>query len=107
MKCAPSHTDFLVIAAGVTGLRAAIELASAGGVVVLDKGEISEAAPHPAQGGIDALSDEDEASLHLEDTVNAGACLSNRDTVKNASMLLKFRTRATSPLPTAASMRKN
>ena len=80
-------------------------MASAGGLVFLDKGESSEAAPHPAQGGIDALSDEDEASLHLEDTVNAGACLSNPDAVRNASMLLKFGTCATSPLRTAPSTR--
>ena len=54
---------------------------------------------------MDALSDEYEASLHLEDTVNARACLSSPDAVKKASMLLKFRTRATSPLPTAPSTR--
>jgi L-aspartate oxidase len=69
----PSETDFLVIGAGVAGLRAAIELAPAGRVVVLAKREITDSNTQFAQGGIAAaLSDEDEISLHLQDTLNAG-----------------------------------
>jgi len=83
MKCAPTETDFLVIGAGVAGLRAAIELAPAGRVVVLAKREITDSATQWAQGGIAAaLSDEDEVSLHFQDTLNAGAGLCNPDSVR-------------------------
>ena len=78
MRCAPSETDFLVIGAGVAGLRAAIALASAGRVAVLAKREITDSATQYAQGGIAAaLSDEDEIGLHLQDTLNAGDGLCN------------------------------
>lgn len=78
MSHAPAETDFLVIGAGVAGLRAAIELASAGRVVVLAKQEITDSNTQFAQGGIAAaLSDEDEISLHLQDTLNAGDGLCN------------------------------
>src|SRR5499427_6708072 len=83
MKCAPAETDFLVIGAGVAGLRAAVELASAGRVVVLAKREITDSATQWAQGGIAAaLSDEDEIGLHLQDTLNAGDGLCNPDAAR-------------------------
>src|SRR5215472_4503819 len=83
MKCAPSETDFLVIGAGVAGLRAAIELAAAGRVVVLAKREVTDSATHYAQGGIAvALSDEDEISIHLQDTLVAGDGLCNVEAAK-------------------------
>jgi len=83
MKCAPSETDFVVIGAGVAGLRAAIELSAAGRVVVLAKREVTESATQLAQGGIAAaLSDEDEISLHLQDTLNAGDGLCNPSAAK-------------------------
>src|SRR5207245_5390761 len=83
MKCAPAETDFLVIGAGVAGLRAAIELAGAGRVVVLAKRELKDSATQLAQGGIAvALSDEDEIGLHLQDTINAGDGLVNPEAAR-------------------------
>jgi L-aspartate oxidase len=83
MQCAPTETDFLVIGAGVAGLRAAVELAVAGRVVVLAKREVTDSNTQWAQGGIAAaLSDEDEISLHLQDTLNAGDELCNPDAAK-------------------------
>ena len=83
MVSASSHTDFLVVGAGVAGLRAAVELAPAGTVMVLAKREVTESATQFAQGGIAAaLSDEDEIGLHLQDTLNAGDGLCNPDAVK-------------------------
>jgi L-aspartate oxidase len=80
MKSVPADTDFIVIGAGVAGLRAAIELASAGRVLVLAKKEVTESATQYAQGGIAAaLSDEDEISLHLQDTLTAGDGLCDVD----------------------------
>lgn len=83
MKGLPVETDFLVVGAGVAGLRAAITLASAGRVLVLAKREVTESATHLAQGGIAAaLSDEDEISIHLQDTLNAGDGLCNVEAAK-------------------------
>ena len=73
MKSLPKHVDFVVVGAGVAGLRAAITLAEAGKVLVVAKQEITESNTQYAQGGIAvALSDEDEISLHFQDTINAG-----------------------------------
>ncbi|MBI2678798.1 MAG: L-aspartate oxidase [Candidatus Koribacter versatilis] len=78
MKQLPAETDFVVIGAGVAGLRATIELAPAGRVLVLAKKELRESATQYAQGGIAAaLSDEDEIGLHLQDTIAAGDGLVN------------------------------
>ena len=67
------QADYVVVGSGVAGLRAAIELSSAGTVLVLAKSDLSESATAYAQGGIAvALSDEDEISLHEQDTLNAG-----------------------------------
>src|ERR1700674_1431609 len=83
MTSLPAETDFLVIGAGVAGLRAAIELASAGRVVVLAKREVSDSNTEWAQGGIAAaLSDEDEISLHEQDTLLAGDGLCNPEAVR-------------------------
>jgi L-aspartate oxidase len=83
MKSAPHETDFLVIGAGVAGLRAAVELAPAGRVLVLAKKELTESATQYAQGGIAAaLSDEDEVSLHLQDTLTAGDGLCHVEAAK-------------------------
>src|ERR1700730_2856880 len=83
MPSAPAETDFLVIGAGVAGVRAAIALAGAGRVVVLAKRELKDSATQLAQGGIAAaLSDEDEIGLHLQDTLNAGDGLCNPDAAR-------------------------
>jgi len=83
MPSAPAQADFLVVGAGVAGLRAAIELAAAGSVTVLAKREVSDSNTQWAQGGIAAaLSDEDEISLHLQDTLQAGDGLCNPDAAK-------------------------
>ena len=66
--------DFVVVGSGVAGLRIAIELGAAGAkVLVLAKSWLTDSATEWAQGGIAAaLSDEDEVSLHVEDTLRAG-----------------------------------
>jgi L-aspartate oxidase len=67
------NPDFLVIGAGVAGLRAAIELAAHGRVLVIAKDSLSESASTYAQGGIAAaLSDDDDIELHEQDTLIAG-----------------------------------
>ncbi len=67
------NPDFLVIGAGVAGLRAAVELAAAGSVLVVAKDTLHESSSEYAQGGIAAaLSDDDEVELHEQDTLAAG-----------------------------------
>ena len=66
-------TDFVVVGAGVAGLRAAIELAPEGRVLVIAKDSLRESSSEYAQGGIAAaLSDDDEVGLHEQDTLIAG-----------------------------------
>lgn len=67
------NPDFLVVGAGVAGLRAAIELAGAGQVLVVAKDSLRESSSEYAQGGIAAaVSDDDEVRLHEQDTLAAG-----------------------------------
>ena len=74
--------DYAVVGSGVAGLRAAIELSTAGSVLVLAKADLSESATAYAQGGIAvALSDEDEIGLHEQDTINAGDGLCRPESV--------------------------
>lgn len=76
-------TDFLIIGSGIAGLRAAVELSSAGKVLLLTKDRPNESNTEWAQGGIAvALSDEDEVSLHYEDTLRAGDGLCSAEAVK-------------------------
>ena len=75
--------DFLIIGSGVAGLRAAIELAPHGKVLVVTKDKPSESSTEYAQGGIAAvMSDEDEVGIHFEDTLKAGDGLCNEDAVR-------------------------
>src|SRR5436190_8498173 len=70
-------TDFIVIGSGVAGLRTSIALAETGGrVTVLTKDKASESNTEYAQGGVAVvLSDDDDAELHEEGTLVAGAGL--------------------------------
>ncbi|MGE5647589.1 MAG: L-aspartate oxidase [Acidobacteriota bacterium] len=75
--------DFLVVGAGVAGLRAAIELAQAGSVLVVAKDSLRESSSEYAQGGIAvALGEDDQVDLHEQDTLVAGDGLSNPDAVR-------------------------
>jgi len=77
------ETDYVVIGSGIAGLRAAIELAEVGQVLVLSKASLTESATQYAQGGIAAaLSDEDEVGLHYQDTLKAGDGLCHEPAVK-------------------------
>ena len=77
------HVDYLILGAGIAGLRAAIELADAAHVLVLTKGEIYESSTEHAQGGIAAaLAEDDEVHLHLQDTLQAGDGLCREEAVK-------------------------
>jgi L-aspartate oxidase len=82
MKGLPAEPDFIVIGAGVAGLRAAIDLAAAGRVLVLAKKEVMHSSTAPTPGVTAALSDEEELILHLQDTLIAGDGLCHPEAVK-------------------------
>ena len=79
-----SEVDFIVLGGGIAGMRAAIELAQAGrGVLVLTKDDLYESSTEYAQGGIAAaLSEDDEVTLHLHDTLLAGDGLCREEAVR-------------------------
>lgn len=79
----PTHeVDFAIVGSGVAGLRAAVELGASASVLVLAKSALTESATQYAQGGIAAaLSDEDQISLHEDDTLKAGDGLCNPEAV--------------------------
>lgn len=83
MQALPAETDFIVVGSGIAGLRASVELGSAGRVLCLAKREVTESNTQYAQGGIAAaLSDDDEVRLHLEDTLKAGDGLCNEEAAR-------------------------
>jgi L-aspartate oxidase len=67
------QTDFVVIGAGIAGLRAAITLARHGSVWIVTKEQLGESNTSYAQGGIAvAISGEEDVEQHLADTLAAG-----------------------------------
>ncbi len=75
--------DFVVIGSGIAGLRAAIELAPVGRVLILTKAEPTESNTGHAQGGIAvALGDDDSPDLHAADTIKAGDGLCDEAAVR-------------------------
>jgi len=76
------QVDFIVVGSGIAGLRAAVALAKAGRVAVLTKERVSESNTEYAQGGVAVvLNDDDDISLHYQDTIDAGAGLCDREAV--------------------------
>ena len=78
------ETDYIVIGSGIAGLRAAIELAQTGArVTILTKSRADESNTEWAQGGVAVvLADDDDAELHEEDTLVAGAGLCDERAVE-------------------------
>src|SRR5579862_3986673 len=76
-----NETDYLIVGAGIAGLRAAIGIAADGArVLVVTKEALGESNTAYAQGGIAvAMGGEEDIALHLEDTIAAGDGLVNRE----------------------------
>ena len=73
--------DMIVVGSGIAGLYAALE--APGRVLVVTKGAIEEASTRYAQGGIAAaVGPGDDPSLHLRDTLDAGAGLVDEDAAR-------------------------
>jgi L-aspartate oxidase len=77
-------TDVVVVGTGAAGLMTAIALADAGrAVTVVTKGALGDGSTAWAQGGLAAvLGADDDADLHVTDTLVAGAGLCDEDAVR-------------------------
>ncbi len=79
----PSHFDFIIVGAGIAGLRAAITLAAHGRVLAITKEQLGESNTSYAQGGIAvALSGSEDIEEHLADTRSAGDGLVDREAAR-------------------------
>ncbi|MDT0276487.1 L-aspartate oxidase [Blastococcus goldschmidtiae] len=77
-------TDVVVVGSGAAGLMAAVALAETGrSVTVVTKGELGAGSTPWAQGGLAAvLGADDDAELHVQDTLVAGAGLCDEPAVR-------------------------
>ena len=77
-----NKTDHLVIGSGIAGLTFALEVADRGSVILVTKKHHSESNTNYAQGGIAAaIGSEDSYEKHIDDTIRAGAGLSDHRAV--------------------------
>ncbi|MEH2139751.1 L-aspartate oxidase [Nostoc sp.] len=84
----PSQFDVLVVGAGAAGLYTALCLPESLRVGLITKETVALSASDWAQGGIAAaVSPEDSPTLHIEDTILAGAGLCDRNAVEFLAQL--------------------
>jgi len=75
--------DTLIIGTGVAGLRAALEAAEDGEVILLTKTNLPQSSTALAQGGIAAVTTADDSiEEHIQDTITAGAGLCDLPAVR-------------------------
>lgn len=75
--------DFLVIGSGLAGLSYALRVAEHGKVCIICKSRIDETNTSMAQGGIaGVMYDSSDIEHHINDTLECGAGLCNKETVK-------------------------
>ena len=77
------ESDFLIVGSGIASLRAAIEMAQSGEVLILTKAGSEEGSTVYAQGGIAAaIGEGDSPERHAADTLAAGDGLCRDDAVR-------------------------
>lgn len=95
-----SKYSVIIVGSGIAGLYAALKLSDKmtlpDGLLVLTKANLSDSNSSHAQGGIVAVlpeNIEDSVKIHVEDTLKAGAGLSNKDVVtfisENSNVVIK------------------
>lgn len=73
--------DVIIIGAGIAGLYAAMNLPKNKKVLIINKRETFKCNSFYAQGGIALAVDKEDIPLHIEDTLNAGDGLCDKDAV--------------------------
>ena len=74
--------DYIIIGSGIAGLNTALLAQEHGSVLIITKGEIDDCNTRYAQGGIAAaVGPGDSPTLHMRDTLTAGAGLCDREAV--------------------------
>lgn len=80
---ADEKADVLIVGSGIAGLSLALKIAQFADVILVTKKDSAESATNWAQGGIAAVtSKDDDFTLHIEDTLRAGAGLCREDAVR-------------------------
>jgi L-aspartate oxidase len=77
--------DVIIIGAGVAGLYATLHLPRDKKVLIINKRETFKCNSFYAQGGVALAVDDDDISLHVKDTLEAGAGLCDREAVLTMS----------------------
>ncbi|MCI0184052.1 MAG: L-aspartate oxidase [Acidibacillus sp.] len=76
-------TDFIIVGTGIAGLMSSLRAAEYGRVILVTNGELQASNSMLAQGGIAAVQgDDDHVLLHIQDTLQTGQGLSERDIVQ-------------------------
>lgn len=73
--------DVIIVGAGIAGLYAAMNLPKEKKVLIINKRETFKCNSFYAQGGIALAVDKEDIPLHVEDTLNAGDGLCDKDAV--------------------------
>ena len=74
--------DYIIIGSGIAGLNTALLAQEHGSVLIITKGEIDDCNTRYAQGGIAAaIGPGDSPTLHMRDTLTAGAGLCDQEAV--------------------------
>jgi len=73
--------DVIIIGAGVAGLYAAMKLPKEKKVLIINKRETFKCNTFYAQGGVALARDNADISVHIKDTIDAGAGLCNEEAV--------------------------
>jgi L-aspartate oxidase len=82
--CSPIETDYVVVGSGIAGLTFSLLASQYGRVVLITKGSLTNSNSNLAQGGIAAaLSPDDSAYLHRQDTLSTGQGLCDFQTVES------------------------
>ncbi|CAL1329450.1 L-aspartate oxidase [Candidatus Providencia siddallii] len=77
------YTDILIIGSGISGLSAALRLASFYKIILISKNKINECASYYAQGGIASVFNEnDSIESHIKDTLNVGLDICEKSIVE-------------------------
>ena len=74
--------DVLIVGSGAAGLSLALRLADFAHIALVSKGPLTESSTLYAQGGISVVMDKDDSiESHIEDTLNSGAGLCDKNVV--------------------------